>query len=110
MAFAIRPYRRVAACCPLTYHVGNFEGHGTVWNLSRTGWRFSGNLPLRESEFCSLSVTLPNEQPVYVLTAQVCWVRGEEYGAHTISMDEDSLAALARYLDQELPHWKGFPW
>jgi len=29
----------------VTYQTGLFEGHGTVRNLSRTGWRFSGNLP-----------------------------------------------------------------
>lgn len=35
MPFTIRP------CCPVTYQTGLFEGRGTVWNLSLTGWRFS---------------------------------------------------------------------
>lgn len=47
MPFTVRPYRRFPICCPVTYQTGLFEGHGTLWNLSLTGWRFSGNLPLR---------------------------------------------------------------
>ena len=41
MSFLIRPSRRFPVCCPVTYQCGIFEGHGTVWNLSLTGWRFS---------------------------------------------------------------------
>lgn len=109
MPFTVRPYRRVA-CCSLVYHVGDFEGHGTVSNLSRTGWRFSGNLPLLEGELCSLTVTLPNDKQVYVLTAQVCWVRGEEYGAHTISTAERSREVLEHYINEELVSWMEAHW
>lgn len=42
MSFAIRSYNQVPVYCPVAYHVGDFEGHGTVWNVSRTGWQFSG--------------------------------------------------------------------
>ena len=64
MPFSIRPYRRFPVCCPVTYQCGLFEGHGTVWNLSLAGWRFSGNLPLRVGEVCSLTVNLPTQQRV----------------------------------------------
>jgi hypothetical protein len=36
----------------VTYQTGLFEGHGTAWNLSLTGWRFSGTLPLWIGEVC----------------------------------------------------------
>jgi len=94
----------------VVYHSGNFEGHGTVWNLSRTGCRFSGNLPLREGEIFSLTVTLPSEQNVYVLAASVCWVRGEDYGADTLMMDEESREVLEKYLDQQLDDWMESHW
>ena len=42
MPFLIRPSRHFPVCCPVTYQCTDFEGHGTVWNLSLTGWRFSG--------------------------------------------------------------------
>jgi hypothetical protein len=38
---------RFPVCCPVTYQCGLFDGHGTVWNLSCTGWRPSGDLPMR---------------------------------------------------------------
>jgi uncharacterized protein YjbJ (UPF0337 family) len=38
MPFLIRPSRRFPVCCPVTYECGLFEGHGTVWNLSLTGF------------------------------------------------------------------------
>ena len=41
MLILIRPSRRFPVCCPVTYQCGLFESHGTVWNLSLTGWRFS---------------------------------------------------------------------
>jgi PilZ domain len=91
MHFLIRPSRRLPVCCPITYHCGAFEGHGTVWNSSLTGWRFSGNLPLLIGDVCSLTVTLPNEKMLYMLAAAVHWVqRGEEYGVKTLRMDDES--------------------
>ena len=51
----------------MVYQVGLFEGHGTVWNVSLTGWRFSGTLPLRIGEVCSLTVNLSIDQTVETL-------------------------------------------
>jgi len=61
MAFTIRPYRRFPVQCSVTYNAGQFYGQGTVWNLSMTGWRLSGDLPMRPGEALSLIVRLPNE-------------------------------------------------
>jgi len=110
MPFDIRSNRRVPICCPIAYQTGDFEGHGTVWNLSHTGWRFSGNLPLREGEIFSLTVTLPSEERVYVMAAIVCWVCGEEYGADTLSMDEESRDVLEQYLNQQIQDWMESHW
>jgi PilZ domain len=90
MPFTIRPFRRFPVCCPVTYHTGRFEGEGIVWNLSLTGWRFSGNLPLRIGEICSLTAILPTHQPIYVAAGIVRWARGEEYGVETLVVDEES--------------------
>jgi PilZ domain len=78
MPFSIRPYRRFPVCCPVTYHAGLSKGHGTVWNLSLNGWRLSGDMPLRLGQTCSLTITLPNHQRLFVAGAIVRWVRGEE--------------------------------
>jgi hypothetical protein len=87
-------------CCPVTYQCGLFEGHGTVWNLSLTGWRFSGDLPLRIGEVCSLTVNLPTQLYLYVAAGIVRWVRGEEYGVETLVMDDESRKEMEQYLCQ----------
>ena len=103
MPFSIRPYRRFPACCPITYHCGDFEGHGTVWNLSLTGWRFSGNLPLLIGDVCSLTVILPNEKTLYAIAAAVHWVqRGEKYGVETLVMDDESREDMEQYICQRV--------
>lgn len=45
MPFVLRPYRRFPMHCPVSYPAGPFNGVGTGWNLSLTGWRLSGGLP-----------------------------------------------------------------
>ena len=46
MPFLIRPSRRFPVHCPVTYSAGPFQRQGTEWNLSCTGWRLSGDLPV----------------------------------------------------------------
>lgn len=100
MPFPVRPYRRFPVSCPVTYQTGLFEGYSTVWNLSLTGWRFSGDLPLRIGEVCSLTVNLSIDQTIYVAAGIVRWVRGEEYGVETLVMDDESQEDLDEYLWQ----------
>ena len=98
MPFCVRPFRRFPVCCPTTYQVGDFEGRGTIWDFSPTGWRLSGDLPLRMDEICSLTVTLPTKAQIYVVAGIVRWVRGEECGVETLVMDEESRMDLYAYL------------
>ena len=62
MPFTLRPYRRFPVQCAVTYNAGPFQGQGTVWNLSCTGWRLSGDLPMRPGETLSLTFPLPNDR------------------------------------------------
>jgi hypothetical protein len=91
MPFLIRPYRRVPSQCAVTYNVGPFQGHGTVWNLSPAGVRLSGDLPMRPGESLSPTVTLPIEQRIEISQAvvrggkrrQFCGGHGDDRDAHT---------------------------
>ena len=60
------PLPSFPCACAVIYNAGPFQGQGTVWNLSCTGWRLSGDLPMRPGETLSLTVTLPNEQRIEV--------------------------------------------
>jgi hypothetical protein len=98
MPFSIRPYRRFPVQCAVTYNAGPFQGQGTVWNLSCTGWRLSGDLPMRPGETVSLSVTLPNEQRIVVPEAVVRWSRGQEFAVETMTVHKHTQARLWHYV------------
>jgi len=66
MPFLIRPSRRFPVQCTVADNAGLFQGQGTVWNLSFSSWRLSGDLPMRPGETLSSTVTFPNEQCIEV--------------------------------------------
>ena len=84
MPFSIRPHRRFPVQCSATYNAGPFQGHGTIWNLSCTDWRLSGDLPMRTGETLLLTVTLPNQQCIKVPEAAVRWSRGQEFAVENL--------------------------
>jgi hypothetical protein len=86
MPFSIRPFHRILMKRLLTYNVGPFQGQGTVWNLSSTGWCLSGDLPMRPGETLSLTVTLPNEQCIEMPEAVVRWSRGQEFAVENLAI------------------------
>ena len=98
MPFTLRPYRRFPVCCPVTYHAGPFQGQGTIWNLSCSGWRLSGDLPMRLGEILSLTVTLPNEQHILIPEAVVRWSRGQEFAVENMLIAPHAHARIQHYL------------
>ena len=87
MPFSILPFHRFPVCYPVTYHCGDFEGHGMIWNISVNGWRLSGDVPLRVGQTCPLTVHFPNQLSLFVADAIVRCVRGQEYGRETLVVD-----------------------
>ena len=96
MIFSIHPYRRVPVQCSVTYNAGPFQGQGSVWNLSCTGWRLSGDLPMRPDEAPSLTVTLPNEQRITIPKSVVRWSTGQECAVES--------TVIARHTEARLQH------
>jgi PilZ domain len=102
MPFVLRPYHRFPVVCPVIYEHWFREGEGIVWNLSPTGWRLSGNLPLERGDVCSLKMTLPTHKQVSVAAGIVRWVRGEEFGLETLVMDGKAQARLGKYIKERM--------
>ena len=100
MPVTLRPYRRFPVQCVVTYNAGPFQGQGTVWNLSCTGWRLSGDVPMRLGETLSLTVTLPNEQRIKIPEAIVRWSRSEEFGVETIEAPKHTHARLQHFVQR----------
>ena len=97
MPFTICPFCRFPVQCSVTYNVGP-QGQGTVWNLSCSGWRLSGDLPMRPGEPLSLTVTLPNELRIEIPEAVVRWSRGQEFAVETVAIEPHTQARLAHYV------------
>ena len=100
MPFSIRPHRRFPVCCPVTYHAGLCESHGIVWNLSVNGLRLSGDVPLRVGQTCPVTINLPNQESLFVATAIVRWVRGQEYGLETLVVDTQTQRRVEQLVHQ----------
>lgn len=95
MPFSIRPFRRFPVQCSVTYNAGPFQGQGTIWNHSCSGWRITGDLPMRLGETLSLTVTLPNEQRIEVSEAVVRWSRGQEFAVENVVVVRHTHARLS---------------
>ena len=100
MPFSIRPFHRFPVQCSVTYHAGPFQGQGTIWNLSCSGWRLSGNLPRRPWETLSITVTLPNEQRIEVPEAAVRWLQGQEFAVENLAIKTHTRARLPHYVNR----------
>jgi len=98
MPFVLHPFRRFPVQCPVTYNAGPFQGKGTVWNLSCSGWRLSGDLPMRQGENLSLTVTPPNTQHIDIPLAVVRWSRGGEFPVENVMVEPDSLTHLTHFV------------
>ena len=104
MPFSLRPCRRSPVQCAVTYHAGLFQGQGTVWNFSLSGWKLSGDVPLQVGQTCSLTVNLPIEASIFVAAAIVRWVRGQEFGLENLAIEKQThsrLEHLVKRLVQE---------
>ena len=49
---------------------------------------------MRPVEILSLTVTLPNQQSIFVAAALVRWVRGQEYGVETLVVEKQRHSRL----------------
>jgi hypothetical protein len=98
MPFTLRLYQRFPVHGSVTYNAGPFQGQGTVWNLSLSGWKLSGDLPLQVGQMCSLTVNLPNEERIVVTAAIVRWVRGQEYGLETLAVEKQTHSRVERVI------------
>jgi hypothetical protein len=73
--------------CAVTYNVGPFQDQGTLWNLSYSGWRLAGDLPMCLGETLSLTVTLSNEQLIEIHEAVVRWSGGQEFAMENLAIE-----------------------
>ena len=98
MPYVFRPHRRFPIFSPARYEIQHGKGYGTITNLSSSGWRLHGNLPVKPGDVYSMKVRLTAGNWVSVSAGIVRWVRGDECGIETLVMNDESQAQLNAYL------------
>ena len=100
-ALTMRTDSRVPVRLTWRYFADGFSGKGTVWDLSRGGWRGSGPHQLSVGLQLTVYLHLPTENEcVAVDEAVVRWVDGSTFGLEIATIDESRQARLEEFLDR----------
>jgi hypothetical protein len=98
--FHLREYRRFPMQCLVYFSSETLTGTGSLWNLSRGGWRMDSEIPLPCGTVLRLLVMLPEmNHGLVVEQATVCWSRGgHEVGLGTQTIDALEAARLQDFI------------
>ncbi len=95
----VRAYSRCAVRFAVRYFADGVVGQGTVWDLSRNGWRASGSHPVSMGLEMAVYFHLPTENEwLAVDQAVVRWVDGLTFGLEILDIDESRQARLENFL------------
>lgn len=101
--FAVRTHHRLPVACTVYYANAELDGTGNLWNLSLTGCRVDGNVPVRAGMRFKLLVLLPGKHASLVIReAQVAWTRGQEFGLSLVSVQAHEAARLEKFVRQKI--------
>jgi hypothetical protein len=103
--YLVRTGQRISSRHPFLYHGDGFHGKGHLWDLSISGWRATGEHPVKPGMMMPVYIELPSKggESKYLLieSAIVRWASGHEAGWEIQKIDATSRARLNRFLDQE---------
>lgn len=101
--FEIRNGPRRILRCSFIYNGDGMMGEGTLWDLSLSGWRATGNSQVTPGTEMSVYLALPDRgesKYVAIDSAIVRWSEGNEAGWEIIKMDAGSRARIKAFLEQ----------
>jgi hypothetical protein len=107
MVFTILAHSRFPVQGSVLSYAEPFRGQGTEWNFSYTGWRPSGDLPMRSGETLSLTITPLDEQSIRVPESVVRWSKEQEFAVDALSINPNTQAK--RDHDVKRPVYKPVP-
>ncbi len=97
--FTVRADSRCTVCFALRYFADGLVGQGTVWDLSRRGWRASGSDLVSVGLEMAVYLQLPTEHEwLAVDQAVVRWVNGSSFGLEIRSIDDSRRIRLEEFL------------
>lgn len=103
--FAVRKEPRSTVQCSFCYYADGALGEGTIWDLSVSGWRSTGNLVIAPGFEVTAYLKLLDgngSSHLQVEGAVVRWVQGQTMGWEITRIDEASKARLAAFVGHEV--------
>jgi hypothetical protein len=103
-AFRVRSAPRFSLNCRILFCSGQFEGKGTVCDLSKNGCRISSEILVERGMELALSLLLPDQPwPLRVDCAVVRWTRGKEFGLEFLRVSDAHEERLRLFLSSLAP-------
>ena len=93
---------RVSVHCSFCYFYNGTLAKGTIWDLSETGWRATGERPVAAGSELTVYLTLPDNgksKNILVDAAVVRWSEGRDAGWEIARIDEEARARLDHFLE-----------
>ncbi len=101
--YAVRRALRSSVHCQFCYFGDGTLSNGTVWDLSETGWRSTGEHPIPVGTETSVTITLSSgkhSRNILIDGAIVRWSRGRDTGWEITRMDDANRAHLMDFVDR----------
>lgn len=87
--------------CKFQYFLDSGVAEGSVWDLSNSGWRASGTLPVTVGMEMPVCLFLENEKKwVSIGRAAVRWVKGSNFGLEILQIEAQEQERLDHFLKQ----------
>lgn len=102
-AYEVRKGLRAPIQCTFCYFHDGTLAKGTIWDLSETGWRATGERPVPSGTETTVYVTLPDDgesKNILVDGAVVRWAEGRDAGWEITRIDDASRARLSQFLER----------
>ena len=104
--YAVRKASRASVHCQFCYFGDGTLAHGTIWDLSETGWRATGTHPIAAGTETPVTITLTNgkqSRNILIDQATVRWSAGSHTGWEIIKMDPAAREHLIDFMEHCKP-------
>lgn len=101
--YAVRNTSRTSVHCRFCYFGDGTLAHGTIWDLSETGWRATGTHPIEAGTKTSVTITIKEgtqSRNIPIDEAVVRWSKGRNTGWEIIKIDPANRELLTEFMEQ----------
>ena len=99
--YAVRKEPRTSVRCSFCYFCDGALGEGTVWDLSKSGWRANGSIAVTPGSELTVYLKLSDESGsghIPVEGATVRWVEGLNMGWEITKIEDAARTRLDEFL------------